>query len=131
MSYLLDVNFLLACGWTSHAKHSVARSWLENQSKFSTCPLSELGFIRVSMSPGYRATSADAQAALANITSRKQAQFVGANLPSRVLPPLAAHGDVTDAYLVELARARGLKLATFDQVLTTQAWAAGVAENPM
>ena len=75
MSHLLDVNLLLACGWGSHARHAEARAWLEGQPTFTTSPLSELGFIRVSMSPGYRATFADAQAALLNITSRPQARI--------------------------------------------------------
>ena len=131
MSHLLDVNFLLACGWSSHARHTAARAWLERQSSFTTCPLTELGFIRVSMTPGYRATSADAQAALANITSRKQARFVGAGPPTSRLPALSHHAEVTDAYLVELARAHGLKLATLDDDLCQKSWAIGVAENPL
>ncbi len=131
MSYLLDVNFLLACGWSTHAKHSVARAWLEAQADFALCPLSELGFLRVSLSPGYRATFADAQAALANISSRKQARFVSADLPVAKLPTLASHADVTDAYFVELARAHGLKLATLDDGLCRKSWAAGIAQNPL
>ena len=131
MTYLLDVNFLLACGWSSHAKHSLARAWMERQRRFATCPLSELGFIRVSMSPGYRASFADAQAALADITSRPQARFIDANLRATHLPTLANHADVTDAYLTALARARRLKLATLDDGLCAKAWAAGVAENPL
>lgn len=130
MSHLLDVNFLLACGWNSHARHSNARAWLEAQSVFTLCPLSELGFLRVSLTPGYRATFADAQAALANITSRKQARFVSADLAAAKLPALASHADVTDAYFVELARAHGLKLATLDEDLCRKPWANGIAENP-
>ena len=131
MSHLLDVNILLACGWSSHAKHTAARAWLEGQSAFTTSPLSELGFIRVSMTPGYRASFADAQAALANITTRKQARFVSADLSAAKLPALTSHTDVTDAYLVELARAHGLKLATLDAELCKKSWAAGIAENPL
>lgn len=131
MSHLLDVSFLLACGWSSHAQHSSARAWLERQSAFATSPLAELGFIRVSMSPGYRASFADAQAALANITSRRQARWVNADLPAARLPPLASHADVTDAYLIELARAHGLRLATLDDGLCKKPWAVGVAENPL
>ncbi len=130
MSHLLDVNFLLACGWNSHARHATARAWLEAQSVFTLCPLSELGFIRVSLTPGYRASFADAQAALANITSRKQACFVSADLSVAKLPALTSHADVTDAYFVELARAHGLKLATLDEDLCRKPWAAGIAENP-
>jgi predicted nucleic acid-binding protein len=131
MSHLLDVNFLLACAWSSHAKHTAARAWLERQSAFATNPLSELGFIRVSLTPGFRASFADAQAALADITSRKEARWVSADLPAARLPHLAGHADVTDAYLVELARAQGLKLATLDDHLCKKPWAAGIAENPV
>ncbi len=88
----------------------------------------ELGFIRVSTTPGYLATFADARVALANINSRKQARFVSANLPAANLPVLANHAEVTDAYLIELARAHGLKL---DDALCKKAWAVGVAENPL
>ena len=131
MSHLLDVNFLLACGWSSHARHTAARAWLEAQSSFTTSPISELGFIRVSMTPGYRASFADAQSALADITSRRQARTVAADLPAVRLPALANYSEVTDAYLVELARTHGLKLATLDDVLCQKPWAAGVAENPL
>ena len=31
MSHLLDVSFLLACGWSSHAGHDAARTWLERE----------------------------------------------------------------------------------------------------
>lgn len=87
MSHLLDVNLLLTCGWASHARHAEARAWLERQPAFATSPLSELGFIRVSMSPGYRASFADAQAALLNITSRPQARMVPADFLPRSCPP--------------------------------------------
>lgn len=33
------------------------------------------------------------------------------------LPRIGGHGQVTDAYLVALARAHGSRLATFDQAL--------------
>ena len=131
MSHLLDVNFLLACGWSSHVRHGAARAWLEAQTSFATSPISELGFIRVSMSPGYRASFADAQMALGNITSRPQAHSIAADLPVARLPHLTAHADVTAAYLVELARAHGLKLATLDDALCRKPWAGGVAENPL
>jgi uncharacterized protein len=131
MSHLLDVNFLLACGWSSHVQHAAARAWLEARPAFTTSPLAELGFIRVSMTPGYRASFADAQAALANITSRQQARWVNAELRAAKLPPLASHTEVTDAYLIGMARAHGLKLATLDNDLCKKSWAAGIAENPL
>jgi predicted nucleic acid-binding protein len=104
MSHLLDVNFLLACGWDSHNQHEAARQWLERQRSFTTCPLSELGFLRVSMTAGYRASFADAIAVLEDITRRKQARWVADDFAPGRLPAVTSHADVTDAYLVELAR---------------------------
>lgn len=131
MSHLLDVNFLLACGWHSHSKHAAAREWLERQNSYTTCPLSELGFLRVSMTAGYRATFADALAALEDITRRKQARWVPDDIAPRSLPALVSHSDVTDAYFVELARKHRLKLATLDEQLCRKSWASPVAENPL
>lgn len=131
MSHLLDVNFLLACAWQSHANHAKARTWLEAQSGFATCPISQLGFLRVSLSPGYRAGFADALAALEDITDRKGAQFIADNLAGNKVPPVTSYSDMTDAYLVALAKAHGLKLATLDGTLCGKAWAKGIAENPL
>ncbi|MGA2660846.1 MAG: AbrB/MazE/SpoVT family DNA-binding domain-containing protein [Verrucomicrobiota bacterium] len=39
--------------------------------------------------------------------------------------------DVTDAYLVEMARAHGLRLATLDDELCKKPGAVGTAENPL
>ena len=89
------------------------------------------GFIRVSMTPGCRASLADAQSALADITSRRQARTVAADLPAVRLPVLANYSEVTDAYLVELARTHGLELATLDDALCRKPWATGVVENPL
>ncbi|NBV24269.1 MAG: PIN domain-containing protein [Proteobacteria bacterium] len=131
MSHLLDVNFLLACAWKAHAQHAAARAWLESQASFATCPISQLGFLRVSMNPGYRASFADALAALEDITGRKEAQFIADDLPGQKVHPVTSYADMTDAYLVALARAHGLRLATLDRVLCGKAWARGVAENPV
>jgi predicted nucleic acid-binding protein len=43
--------------------------------------------------------------------------------------PVTSYADMTDACLVALAKARGLKLATLDGSLSGKAWAKGVAEN--
>ena len=131
MSHLLDVDLLLACAWQSHAEHAKARAWLDKQKSFATCPISQLGFLRVSLSPGYRARFADALAALQDITSRNGAEFIADNLPAEKMPAVASHADTTDAYLVALAKTYGVKLATLDAALCGRAWAKGVAENPL
>ena len=131
MKYLLDVNLLLACVWRSHAQHSRASAWLDRQAVFATCPLSQLGFLRVSLSPGYRAAPGDALAALDDLTSRKGSRFIADDLPADGIPAVSSHADVTDAYLVALAKAHGFRLATLDESLCAKEWAQGVAENPL
>ena len=61
MSHLLDVNFLLACAWSGHADHARANRWLNSVPQFATAPVTQMGFLRVSLSPGYGASFADAQ----------------------------------------------------------------------
>jgi hypothetical protein len=131
MSHLLDVNLLLACAWQSHVHHGEARSWLEKQRTFATCPITQLGFLRVSLSPGYRAAASDALAALEDITQRKAARFLAEGIPANRLPVIESHSDATDAYLITLAQHHKLKLATLDDALCGKPWAKGLAINPI
>ncbi len=43
MTYLLDVNMLIAAIWLDHQDHSAVDAWLPGK-KTATCPISELGF---------------------------------------------------------------------------------------
>lgn len=131
MSHLLDVNFLVACGWRSHVEHHAARRWLEAQRDFYTCPLAQLGFLRVSISPAFRATFEDARAALLDITRLKSARFLGDTLRATGLPTLQSGLEIADAYFVALAGAKRLRLATLDEALCRKPWAVGVAVNPL
>lgn len=131
MSYLLDVSFLVACGWKSHEDHRAARRWLDAQTVFFTCPLTQLGFLRVSLSPAFRATFEDARVVLEALITMTSARFVGDTLSAVALPRLATAGEVTDAYFVALAREARLRLATLDDELCRRSWAAGVAVNPL
>src|SRR4051812_41495196 len=51
MTFLLDVNVLMALLWENHEHHQVARIWLRQATGFATCPVSQLGFARVSSHP--------------------------------------------------------------------------------
>lgn len=131
MTWLLDVNVLVACGWESHVQHAAARRWVESVPRFSTCPLTQLGFLRVSMSPAFRATWADAGTVLADMLSLRSAHFVADDEDASRLPAGGTAQDVTDSYLVALARAHRLKLATLDDALCAKPWARGIAVNPI
>ena len=128
MSHLLDATFLLACAWRSHTNHREARSWLERQRTFAPCPITQLGFLRVSLSPGDRASAPDALAELNDITRRKGAHFLTEGFPVERLPGIESHSD---AYLVSLARHHLLKLVTLDTALCRKPWAMGIAKNPI
>lgn len=131
MSYLLDVNFLLACAWSAHPAHARANRWLNSVAQFATAPVTQMGFLRVSLSPGYGASFGDAQTALRALVQLKSHRFVTDSVAADSLPTLAVGKDVTDAHLVRLAEKHGLKLATLDAILCGKPWAAGIAENPL
>ena len=131
MSHLLDVNLLLACAWSGHAGHARANRWLNSTAKFATAPITQMGFLRVSMSAAYGASFADAQDALRAILQLKSHRFMTDAVGADSLPALSSNKDVTDAHFVRLAASHGLKLATLDDELCKKTWAAGIAENPL
>ena len=130
MSHLLDVNFLIACGWQSHADHARASRWLSREKSFATSSISEMGFLRVSLSPAFGARFEDAIAVLEAIVQTRGHRFVRDDIRAASLPIVTTSKDVTDAHLVYLARRHRLKLATFDEALCHKPWARGVAEDP-
>ncbi|MGD0073218.1 MAG: TA system VapC family ribonuclease toxin [Candidatus Binataceae bacterium] len=130
MSHLLDVNFLIACGWESHADHVRANRWLSRAKSFATCAISEMGFLRVSLSPAYGASFEDAIKALGAIVRMRTHRFLSDATRAQSLPQVSTSKDVTDAHLVHLARHYKLKLATFDATLRAKEWARDVADDP-
>jgi toxin-antitoxin system PIN domain toxin len=117
MKYLLDVNVLIASIWTDHVHHAVAEAWTKGKS-LATCPLPELGFLRVSTHPkGLGAPMGDARKLLDDFMSKHGVEFMAADLPA--LESKAGRSDeVTDHYLADLAQAKGLTLATLDGAIS-------------
>ena len=108
-----------------------ANRWLNSARAFATAPITQMGFLRVSMSTAYNASFADAQTALAAILHMKSHRFLTDATEADFLPALTSSKDVTDAHLVRLAASHGFKLATLDGNLAKKPWAAGIAENPL
>jgi len=131
VSHLVDVNLLLACAWSGHANHASANRWLNSAAAFATAPITQMGFLRVSMSAAFGASFADARTALAAILQLQSHRFLTDATLADSLPEISTGKDVTDAHLVRLASSHGLKLATLDENLIKRSWAAGVAENPL
>ena len=130
MSWLLDVNLILASRWTSHPEHLYARVWLGSLGKFHTTPITELGFVRISLSAAYGATWDETQETLQKLHARPGHQFLADDVDGLAAPQTGSR-DTTDAHLVTLARRHGLKLATLDADLIGKSWASGIAENPL
>ncbi len=129
MSVLPDVNLLLAYGWKTHAEHARTRSWFHGLS-FLTCPITELGFPRVSMSPAYRADFKSSMIVLQAIRNLSGASFIADDAPAESLPAITSYKEATDAYLVALAATNQAQLATLDLRLISATWASGIAYHP-
>jgi uncharacterized protein len=123
MTFLLDTNILMALGWENHEHHRPALSWLRGVGAFATCPFVQGGFVRISSHPqlGFAAGPGDAFRCLDSIIGQDRHVFVPDDLSfdSHELgrERIQHHGQVTDHYLVGLARRHKLCLATFDEPL--------------
>lgn len=130
MSWLLDVNVLLASRWKTHAYHEAVRKWLDAQPEFFTTPIVQLGFLRVSLSPAYSATWKDAHRSLTSLLSRPEHRFLADDV-SAIDSPETNYKDTTDAHLILLTKENGLRLATLDAALVAKPWAQQIALNPI
>jgi toxin-antitoxin system PIN domain toxin len=128
---LLDVNLLIALAWPTHVSHERALRWFERRAgqSWATCPLTELAFVRIVSNPAF-SPHALTVAEAANILSASLADpvhvFWPDDLPMNNALALAAeslqgHKQLTDAYLLGLARNRKGKLATLDKAVAS--WA--------
>lgn len=121
MTYLLDINALVALFDAAHVYHDPAHRWFAatGKSAWATCPLTENGFVRVISNPRYAATPADALLRLRAFCANPELEF-WPDTPSITDPALfdltklQGHQQITDLYLAGLAMQHGGRLATFD-----------------
>ena len=121
MTYLLDVNALVALGFVHHEFHDRMAAWIlaETFPPLATCSITELGFVRVlAQAPGYGLTVTQARTLLLRLkkTSTLTHTFISddhdiSHLPSWVKTPK----QTTDGHLVQLAHGNGAVLATLDE----------------
>lgn len=123
---LLDINVLVALFWPDHEHHDAALRWFQRRgsSRWASCPLTQLGFIRLVSNPALSRealTPMHAAALLArNIEAQKKHEFwpddlgVTATLPA-FESRIQGYRQLTDAYLIALARHRRGVFATFDR----------------
>ena len=123
MRALLDINVLVALLDSDHVDHRRARRWIETEvgHGWATCAITENGFVRIMSQPRYPSPVSPAQAIerLARATRSEHHAYWPCSvsvLDDRIVARTRLHGSrqVTDAYLLALAVARGGRLVTFD-----------------
>ena len=113
MIYLLDVSSILALLWERHVHHERVTQW-QIAADLSVCPITELGFVRISTQPALGATIKEAVKLLRDWRQAKKPQFVACDLEVLGMQQPAAGPRTTDFYLASLAEAHGMQLATLD-----------------
>ena len=123
MKYLLDVNVLVAWGWSDHVAHGRTAAWIAatrdgHVSRLLTSAIPELGFVRVSVQrTGGRVTVGEAAGTLAGMLQSlgPAHAFLPDDRPADRFPDWCQLASrTTDAHLVQLAAAHNAVLATLD-----------------
>ena len=122
MTYLLDVNALVALGFINHEFHIPVARWVQSSSpELASCPITELGCVRVlAQAPAYGFTVSQARSLLLRLKEvrRFPLQFISdgqdvSHLPTWVKMPK----QITDGHLTKLASTNGAILATLDETI--------------
>jgi hypothetical protein len=128
---LLDVNVLVALFDPDHVHHDAAHDWFaeDGAAGWATCPLTENGFVRVVSHPRYQPNPPRPSVVLDRlrkfcasghhhfwpdaVSLRDESLFV----PSLV----GGYRQLTDIYLLGLAKKMGGRLVTFDRSISVAA----------
>lgn len=93
MIHLLDVNVLLALGYTAHVHNDRAETWLRHLQthnasvNLAVCSITELGFVRVACGKaGFAANVTVAQRDLAHLKAKQPFSFLEDGLGASLLP---------------------------------------------
>jgi len=124
---LLDVNVLVALFDPDHIHHDLAHDWFADHraAGWATCPLTENAFVRIVSNPRYRPDAARPGLVIAQLRrfcESGQHHFWAATVSLRdddlfVVDAARGHRQLTDLYLLGLARKMGGALATFDRTI--------------
>jgi len=117
MTYLLDSSVAIALVADNHTHHDLAEHWLAGAGPVALCPIAEGAVVRFLARQGAPATMV--QGRLRAIYRLPGWSFVpdSVSYADVDLDAVVGHRQVTDAYLVSLARAIDAKLATLDEAL--------------
>jgi uncharacterized protein len=136
---LLDVNLLVALFDPNHVHHDIAHDWFADHraDRWATCPVTENGFVRVLSNPSYGSDAprvADLVERLRTFCSARDHTFWegGVSLRDQGLfrpQSIAGHRQLTDVYLLGLARRMRGCLATFDRTIPLAAVVGATAND--
>lgn len=123
---LLDVNVLLALFDPMHRHHGLVREWFVGHDyPIASCPLTELGFVRIASHPRYpnpMDTPAQALGLLRALHQQPRHRFWAdeLSLADGVFAqfPFHSHRETTDRYLLRLASHKRGTLLTLDAGIT-------------
>lgn len=118
MTTLLDANVLVALVVSDHVHHDAAENWLSGyDGTFATCPITQGTLSRLLIRQGQSAQNT--RAVLDGLSADSRHRFWPDDVPYIAvdLRGVIGHRQVTDAYLAQLARNHGGRLATFDRGL--------------
>jgi hypothetical protein len=121
--HLLDVNTLIALVDSFHVHHDRVSRWFvkNHHAGWATCPLTENGFIRIVGNPQYPqgpGNSETARTLLESLRLQPGHQFWSDSVSlcdRRQFSVLPSSKDLTDFYLLALAKEHHARLATLDQ----------------
>jgi predicted nucleic acid-binding protein len=122
MNYLLDVNVLMAWGWSDHLEHDRTAVWIaatkKNKEMLVTSAIPQLGFIRVSVQRAAgQLTVNEAARTLAGMVKAlgEHHSFLADDRAAVEFPEWCrGAARTTDAHLLKLAEAHSLRLSTLD-----------------
>jgi uncharacterized protein len=120
--WLLDGNLLVALSLDTHVHHERAHRWfaqLGPEDRFATCAITEGTLLRLHMIAAVDRSATAAWEALSDVRGHERHRFweAGFSYDEVRHRNLQGHRQVTDAWLAEVARRHGGRLATLDQPL--------------
>jgi toxin-antitoxin system PIN domain toxin len=131
ISYLLDTNVLIPLLWPLHREQEKVRKWFfaHAAKSFATCSFTQAGFLRITTSleiMRQRYALSDARALLLALTQQPGHTFWHTSIDFfEATAPFERrmHGpkQITDAYLLGIAKHHGGRLATLDKAVNSLA----------
>ena len=135
---LLDVNVLVALFFPDHVHHDLAHDWFADHRSqgWATCPITENGLVRIACQQPSDEALVRPVDVLGNLERfckdkhhRPWTDVVSLTDASLFAPQfIRGHRQLTDVYLLGLAKKMGGRLATFDRTIPVKAVRGGTTD---